>query len=747
MPNHSQTRPLRWQATAILTLFFTAVAGAAAVGWWYARDSPPHQGPIVLISVDGLDHSVAGDATGVSADATSATPGLDALAADSVVFERAYAHSPLLLPAYASLAAGQLPFEHGVRDEGGFVLAPDARTLAELLRNRGFATGGAVSSMLLHPETGLAQGFSFYFFHDDEAPIDPRAPRAVARPDETVGAAPAAADTLDAAESWARAQEDRRYFLFVQVDGADADAAVERVAAFLRERDSYDRATIVLIGHRGRGGAGAGLDEEALRVPLLVKQPYQEGAGWRIDDPVQHIDLVPTLLDLVRAPIPRHLRGRSLKPLLTDEAGRIAPQPMYAESLAGYVRLGASPVFALAVNELRYVRGASDTLQRLRAVEDTPAAVADGDAADVEDPFAEDAARTDMSPLSATLDRLLASYDIAPAAPVPAADRERLARAGYLQGLARPDPVDPDGAALGPEALRAALEAHEAAARLLGERNHVAAIRALQAIARTHPALAGVQYQIGAIALRTGDVPHALAALRAAGALRPDAPDVATLLAAALLQAGRLDDASVQAAHAVSLASGRDPRARAAAHEVAVRVALARQDAETALAQAAAVQTAMPGVPMQPYVEAVLAQDAGDADAALRHLEDAAAVMLRQDSTIEGLHLRRAALLAQADRPADAEAAYLQELRAFPDSAATYAGLAELYHATGRDTEAEAVLDGLLQRVPTRDAYAAAARTWAALGERARADRVRSEARARFRGLPQPARPARGTAR
>src|SRR5688500_15429050 len=86
----SRTAPLskpaprvrRWQVTAILTLFFTAVAGAAAIGWWYARESPPHQGPIVLISVEGLRPT----ALPVYGAEHAETPGIDALADQSIVF-------------------------------------------------------------------------------------------------------------------------------------------------------------------------------------------------------------------------------------------------------------------------------------------------------------------------------------------------------------------------------------------------------------------------------------------------------------------------------------------------------------------------------------------------------------------------------------------------------------------------------------------------------------------------------------
>src|SRR6187431_93611 len=99
----SKTRPAKvrsWQVTLILTLFFIAVAGAAGIGWWYARESPPHKGPIVLISVDGL----AAGRIPVRAEAKASTPAdidaidtdskaIAALAADAVVFDRAYTHS------------------------------------------------------------------------------------------------------------------------------------------------------------------------------------------------------------------------------------------------------------------------------------------------------------------------------------------------------------------------------------------------------------------------------------------------------------------------------------------------------------------------------------------------------------------------------------------------------------------------------------------------------------------------------
>ena len=128
-----------------------------------------------------------------------------------------------------------------MRDDAGFALKDDVQTLAEMLKNRGFATGAAVSSFLLRPETGVAQGFRFY---DAELP-------ASATVNEEPVLARSASDTLDAAETWVRMQDGRRFFLLVQVDQRDADTAVTRLTALLKSRALYDGATIVLLGSRG----------------------------------------------------------------------------------------------------------------------------------------------------------------------------------------------------------------------------------------------------------------------------------------------------------------------------------------------------------------------------------------------------------------------------------------------------------------------------------------------------------------
>src|SRR5258708_5375544 len=139
-------RPVR--STLILAGAALGTALAAMGGWHYARASAPLNGPIIVISIDTLraDHlSAYGYEKGK-------TPAIDQLAADGVVFDRAYSHAPLTLPAHAALLSGQLPFETGVRDDTGFALRPGERLLPQMLRDRGFTTAGIVSSDLLRKE-------------------------------------------------------------------------------------------------------------------------------------------------------------------------------------------------------------------------------------------------------------------------------------------------------------------------------------------------------------------------------------------------------------------------------------------------------------------------------------------------------------------------------------------------------------------------------------------------------------------
>src|SRR2546423_8346982 len=111
--------------------------------------------PVILISVDTLrsDHLPAYGYQGVK------TPNIDALRSDSILFERAYSHCPMTLPSHLSILTGLLPTEHGVRNNIGYRFLGKSPTLAQVLRDRGYKTGAAVSSYVLRGEAGIKEGF------------------------------------------------------------------------------------------------------------------------------------------------------------------------------------------------------------------------------------------------------------------------------------------------------------------------------------------------------------------------------------------------------------------------------------------------------------------------------------------------------------------------------------------------------------------------------------------------------------
>src|SRR5499427_4645968 len=244
--------PIRF--TFILGLAALATGLAALGGWRFARASAPLNGPIVIISIDSLraDRLPAYGYTAVR------TPAIDALAADGVVFERAYAHSPQTLPAHAAILSGELPFETGVRDNVGFTVKPNTRMLPQMLRERGFTTGGVVSAYVLRKETGIAQGFDF--FDGDMPPSSPELSIGQVQRDGS--------ESEQIAEHWLESIGTARAFLFLHLyephkpyapperfsayapyDGeiAYADEIVGRLIRYLKSHQLYDRSTVILL--------------------------------------------------------------------------------------------------------------------------------------------------------------------------------------------------------------------------------------------------------------------------------------------------------------------------------------------------------------------------------------------------------------------------------------------------------------------------------------------------------------------
>lgn len=128
-----------------------------ALGGGCAPAAPPDASLFVLITVDTLR----ADRLGAYGSTRGLTPHLDALAADSVVFERAYAPASFTVPSVSALMTGRYPEELGIWvNESG--LPDSVPTLAGTLRERGWRTHAAVSNFVLRKASGLDSGFDRY---------------------------------------------------------------------------------------------------------------------------------------------------------------------------------------------------------------------------------------------------------------------------------------------------------------------------------------------------------------------------------------------------------------------------------------------------------------------------------------------------------------------------------------------------------------------------------------------------------
>ena len=112
---------------------------------------------VLLITIDTLRADALGCYGG-----PAATPALDRLAAGGVRFDFAHAHAVTTLASHASILTGTYPFQHGIRDNSGYRLAPRSRTMATRLKDAGYATAAFVGAFPLHSRFGLNQGFDVY---------------------------------------------------------------------------------------------------------------------------------------------------------------------------------------------------------------------------------------------------------------------------------------------------------------------------------------------------------------------------------------------------------------------------------------------------------------------------------------------------------------------------------------------------------------------------------------------------------
>ena len=297
-----------------------------------AAIGPPN---LVLILVDTLR----ADFTTPYGSAEDTSPEIASWAARGVLFEQARSQSSWTKMSVASLMTSLWPRSHGIR-EARDGLAQQAVTLAEALRDAGYATYGVQTNGWLHQSFGFHQGFDRYVF-----PKAAGAPR-LGAPSLWPHAERVYEEALRLIDHHEGSQPFFLYLHFMDVHEYAApphfkrfgtgdrgayraairwvDDTIRRVREKLAAAGHLERTVLVFtsdhgetFGEHGVHGHARNVLTPVVWVPLVVRLPFAVDPPVRVASQVPMVDLAPTLLELAGVAPPEGFEGRSLVPLIT----------------------------------------------------------------------------------------------------------------------------------------------------------------------------------------------------------------------------------------------------------------------------------------------------------------------------------------------------------------------------------------------------------------------------------------------
>jgi N-sulfoglucosamine sulfohydrolase len=310
-----------------------------------------------------------------------ATPNLDRLAAEGVVFEQAFCPAPQCSPSRASLLTGLMPHRHGLIGlaHRGFSLHPDVlrRTLPRLLGDAGYRThlfglqheAGdpyelGYQEVVQPPPTGsrphlcrdvapaaarfLAGGptepfFAMVGFEETHRPFEPT--------DTSLADIQVPAFLPDTPVV-------RRDIADLEAAVRQADAAIGQLLTALDRSSLADRTLFIYTTDHGIAfpGAKGTLFDPGIEIGLVARGPAGFSGGRRLPGLASNVDLSPTILELCGLTPPADNDGVSLLPIVTGEVRNVR-QELFAELT---YHTTYDPMRAIRTERYKYIRSFSD---------------------------------------------------------------------------------------------------------------------------------------------------------------------------------------------------------------------------------------------------------------------------------------------------------------------------------------------------------------------------------------------------
>lgn len=269
------------------------------------------------------------------------TPTMDLFAKRGIKFENCISPTPLTLPSHSSIMTGTFPAFHGVRDNGGFLVPPELKTLAELFKENEYDTAAFVASYVLDSKWGLNQGFDFYYDRFDLSQYKSISLGNVQRRGDEV---------IDQALPWLEDHKAKPFFAWIHLydphtpydppspfkeqypnrpyvgEIAYTDSQLARLWQYLEEENLIENTILIFASDHGESlGAhkenahGFFIYQEAVHVPLIIVTPFESLFGQSRSTVVSLVDILPTMLEMASIPVPSTAQGKSLQPLLFQD--------------------------------------------------------------------------------------------------------------------------------------------------------------------------------------------------------------------------------------------------------------------------------------------------------------------------------------------------------------------------------------------------------------------------------------------
>jgi arylsulfatase A-like enzyme len=337
---------------------------------------------VVLVTLD----TTRADHLGCYGYRYDTSPRIDQLADDGVRFDFAIAQSSETPISCASQLTGTYPYRHRLRAMHGFAMTSlddSVPTLAEVFSSHQYVTAAFISAFPASSRYGLERGFAVF----DESFLDRRPPSihedgAVA----TGSSQRSAEETTTAVLEWLQADPRAPFFLWVhlfdphdthllppagyleeQMQGRQVgdrhdylravyDAEISyvdmHVGIIVDELDRLGLRESTVLAVTADHGEGLGdhnwwkhslLYQEQIKVPLILQGPGIP-AGQVIAPVVEHVDLMPTLLQLtgLDKSTPAGVQGQSLVGLLSGDGAHDQGTTAYSE-VHSFFTLSESP--------------------------------------------------------------------------------------------------------------------------------------------------------------------------------------------------------------------------------------------------------------------------------------------------------------------------------------------------------------------------------------------------------------------